>query len=57
MTILEKPDDGIAVRVFENQRGQWVVQLIDTDADQIFPTMKLFQTEALALAYAHSIIA
>jgi hypothetical protein len=57
MTILEKPDDGLAVRVFENQRGQWVVQLIDTDADEIFPTMKLFQTEALALAYAHSIIA
>lgn len=56
MTILEKPDEGIAVRVFENYRGQWVVQLIDTDADQIFPTMKLFQTEALALAYAHSII-
>jgi|DEB3_MinimDraft_2_1074329.scaffolds.fasta_scaffold07936_3 hypothetical protein len=57
MTILEKPDEGIAVRVFENQRGQWVVQLIDTDADQIFPTMKLFQTEALALAYAQSIVA
>jgi hypothetical protein len=56
MTIFEKPDEGIAVRVFENQRGQWVVQIIDTDADQIFPTMKLFQTEALALAYAHSII-
>ena len=56
MTILEKPDEGIAVRVFENHRGQWVVQLIGTDADQIFPTMKLFQTEALALAYAQSII-
>jgi hypothetical protein len=56
MTILEKPDEGIAVRVFENHRGQWVVQLIDTDADQIFPTMKLFQTEALAIAYAQSII-
>lgn len=56
MTILENPDEGIAVRVFENHRGQWVVQLIDTDADQIFPTMKLFQTEALALAYAQSII-
>jgi hypothetical protein len=56
MTILENPDDGLAVRIFENQRGQWVVQLIDTDADQIFPTMKLFQTEALALAYAQSII-
>jgi len=56
MTILKNNEYGIAAQVYQNARGQWVVQLIDTDADEIFPTMKLFQTEALALAYAQSII-
>jgi hypothetical protein len=57
MTILKNNEYGIAAQVYQNARGQWVVRLIDTDADEILPVLKLFDTEDKALAFAQQCIA
>ncbi len=57
MTILKNNEYGIAAQVYQNARGQWVVRLIDTDADEILPTLKLFETEDQAHAFARQCIA
>ena len=57
MTILKNDEYGIAAQVYQNARGQSVVRLIDTDADEILPTLKLFETEDQAMAFARDCIA
>ena len=57
MTILKNDEYGIAAQIYQNARGQWVVRLIDTDADEILPTLKLFETEDQAMAFARECIA
>jgi len=57
MTILKNDTYGIAAQVYQNTRGQWVVRLIDTDTDEILPTLMLFDTEDKALDFARQCIA
>ena len=53
---IEVPEDGFEVHISKMNNGRYVVQILDTDVNQYFPTGKSFVEYEDALKYAKTLV-